>query len=152
MTLEIINETDITLDSNLESLIQDALSCVLKLESITTDGEVSLLLVDNNKIQLLNREYRDKNSVTDVLSFPQYESIKEDGINEPFIYLGDIVISLDQAGSQAAEFGHPIEREIVYLVVHSLLHLLGYDHMNDVDKSEMRSHEKAVLKELGIFK
>lgn len=152
MTLEITNETDIVLESNLESLIQDAMSCVLKHESITADGEVSLLFVDNLKIKSLNREYRNKDSVTDVLSFPQYDSIKDDGINETFIYLGDIVISLDEAKSQANEFGHTIEREIVYLVVHSLLHLLGYDHMNDIEKLEMRSHEKVVLKELGIFK
>lgn len=152
MTLEITNETDMMLDPNLESLIQDAMSCILRNESISADGEVSLLLVDNDKIQLLNNEYRNKNMVTDVLSFPQYESIKENGMYEPYVYLGDIVISLDQAKSQAAEFGHTIEREIVYLVVHSLLHLLGYDHMSDTDKSEMRSHEKIILKELGIFK
>ncbi len=152
MTLEITNETDIVLESNLESLIEDAMSCVLKHESISADGEVSLLFVDNIKIRSLNREYRNKDSVTDVLSFPQYDSIKEDGIDESFVYLGDIVISLDQSRSQADDFGHSIEREIVYLVVHSLLHLLGYDHMTDSDKSEMRSHEKAVLKELGIFK
>lgn len=152
MTLEITNETDIILESNLESLIKDALSCVLKHEFIKVDGEVSLLFVDNDKIQSLNKEYRKKDSITDVLSFPQYESIKENGIQEPFVYLGDIVISLDQAKSQANEFSHTIEREIVYLVVHSLLHLLGYDHLNDMDKSEMRAHEKIVLKELGIFK
>jgi probable rRNA maturation factor len=152
MTLEITNETDMILDQNLESLIQDAMSCVLRHESITADGEVSLLFVDNDKIQLLNKEYRGKDSITDVLSFPQYESIKNDGITDSFVYLGDIVISLDQAKLQAAEFGHAIEREIVYLVVHSLLHLLGYDHMVDKDKTEMRAHEKVVLKELGIFK
>lgn len=152
MTLEITNETDIALESNLESLIQDAMSCVLKHESITTDGEVSLLFVDNLKIQALNREFRNKDSVTDVLSFPQYDSIKDEGINEPYIYLGDIVISLDEAKSQAEEYSHSIEREIVYLVVHSLFHLIGYDHMTDLDKSEMRLHEKAVLKELGVFK
>lgn len=152
MTLEITNETDIVLESNLESLINAAMSCVLKHESISADGEVSLLLVDNEKIRSLNRDYRNKDTVTDVLSFPQYDSIKEDGINEPFVYLGDIVISLDQAKSQAEEFNHSVEREIVYLVVHSLLHLLGYDHMTDTDKSQMRSHEKAILKELGIFK
>ncbi|MBE0449797.1 MAG: rRNA maturation RNase YbeY [Clostridia bacterium] len=152
MTLEITNETDMILDQNLESRIQDAMSCVLRHESITVDGEVSLLFVDNDKIQLLNKEYRGKDLITDVLSFPQYESIKNDGINDFFVYLGDIVISLDQANLQAAEFGHSIEREIVYLVVHSLLHLLGYDHMIDKDKTEMRAHEKVVLKELGIFK
>jgi probable rRNA maturation factor len=152
MTLEITNETDMILEQNLESLIQDAMSCVLRHESITADGEVSLLFVDNDKIQLLNKEYRGKDSITDVLSFPQYESIKNDGITDSFVYLGDIVISLDQAKLQAAEFGHAIEREIVYLVVHSLLHLLGYDHMVDKDKTEMRAHEKVVLKELGIFK
>ncbi len=152
MTLEITNETEIVLESNLESLIQDAMTCVLKHESISADGEVSLLFVDNLKIQSLNREYRNKDSVTDVLSFPQYDSIKDDGIKESFIYLGDIVISLDQAKSQANEFGHSIEREIVYLVIHSLLHLLGYDHMTDIEKAEMRSHEKSIIKELGIFK
>lgn len=152
MTLEITNETDVILDSNIEVLIQEAMSCVLKHESISADGEVSLLLVDNNKIQSLNKNYRNKDSITDVLSFPQYDSIKDEGVQEPFLYLGDIVISLDQARLQASEFGHTLEREIIYLVVHSLFHLLGYDHMNDKDKIEMRTKEKAVLKELAIFK
>ena len=152
MTLEITNETDIILDNSLESLIDDALSCVLKHESITVDGEVSLLFVDNLRIKDLNKEYRNKDSVTDVLSFPQYNSIKDDGIDESYVYLGDIVISLDQAKLQAIEFGHSIEREVIYLIVHSLLHLLGYDHMTEPEKLEMRSHEKAVLKALGIFK
>ena len=152
MLVEITNETEIELPENIEELIIKATDKVLEYECIDVDGEVSVLFVNDERIQSLNQDFRQKNSVTDVLSFPQYDSIKEDGINEPFIYLGDVVICMDQAIRQADDFGHSLEREIVYLTVHSILHLLGYDHMNETDKLEMRNKEKVVLKSLRIFK
>lgn len=152
MQIEILNETNTELAEDIQSLIVKATDKVLEYEGFDVDGEVSVLFVDDERIKALNSEFRDKNEVTDVLSFPQYDSIKENGTNEPFIYLGDVVISLEQAKRQAEDFEHSLEREIVYLTVHSVLHLLGYDHMNEEDKREMRDKEKVVLKALKIFK
>ena len=152
MQIEILNETNLELADDIQSLIVKATDKVFEYEGFDVDGEVSVLFVDDERIKALNSEFRNKNEVTDVLSFPQYDSIKENGINEPFIYLGDVVISLEQAKRQAEEFEHSIEREIVYLTVHSVLHLMGYDHMTDEDKREMREKEKIVLKALKIFK
>jgi probable rRNA maturation factor len=152
MQIEIQNETSIELASDLEALIVKATDKVLEYEGFDIEGEVSILLVSDDRIRELNRSFRSKDEVTDVLSFPQYDSIKDEGLTEPFVYLGDVVISLDQAIRQADEFGHSLEREIVYLTVHSMLHLFGYDHMTDDDKKEMREKEKKVLSALKIFK
>lgn len=152
MLVEILNETTIKLADEMESLIVKATDKVLEYEGFDVDGEVSVLFVDDIKIKNLNATYRNKDEVTDVLSFPQYASLKDDGVNEPFIYLGDVVISLEQALRQAEEFGHTIEREIVYLTVHSVLHLMGYDHLDDAQKKEMRGKEKTVLHALKIYK
>ncbi|HAS73511.1 MAG TPA: rRNA maturation RNase YbeY [Clostridiales bacterium UBA8960] len=152
MQIEILNETTNLLAEDLKELIVKATDKVLECEGFDVEGEVSILFVDDNRIKSLNNEFRHKNEVTDVLSFPQYDSIKDDGLNEPFIYLGDVVISLEQAKRQAEEFGHSIEREIVYLTIHSMLHLFGYDHMSDADKKEMREKEKKVIRSLKLFK
>ncbi len=152
MQIEILNETEIELSEELESLIVKASEKVLEYEDFDIEGEVSVLFVNDQRIKELNKEYRNKDTVTDVLSFPQYDSIIENGVNDPFIYLGDVVISLEQAQRQADEFGHSLEREIVYLTVHSMLHLFGYDHMTEEDKSVMRAKEKLVLGAMKIFK
>jgi probable rRNA maturation factor len=152
MQVEILNETEITLADDLQELIVKATDKVLEYEDFDVEGEVSVLFVNDARMKALNAEYRGKDEVTDVLSFPQYESIKDDGVSDPFIYLGDVVISLEQAKRQAEEFGHTLEREIVYLTVHSMLHLFGYDHMTDDEKAEMRAKEKSVLSSLRIFK
>lgn len=114
-------------------------------------GEISVLFVDDEEIRALNAEHRDIDSPTDVLSFPQYESLEEIW-KQDYPYYGDIVISLETARRQAAEYGHTARREITYLAVHSLLHLLGYDHIEEEDKKVMRSVEKGIMKELGIYK
>jgi len=152
MQIEILNETNTELADDIQALIVKATDKVLEYEGFDVDGEVSVLFVDDERIKSLNLEFRSKDEITDVLSFPQYDSIKDNGINEPFIYLGDVVISLEQAKRQAEEFEHTLEREVVYLTVHSILHLLGYDHMDDEQKKEMREKEKNVLKALKIFK
>jgi len=152
ITIEITNETDEIISEELQSQIENAIKEVLVYESLSFEGEVSLVFTDNEGIRQLNRDYRDKDDVTDVLSFPQYESITSEERLPPFVYLGDIVISLSRAREQANDFGHSFEREVIYLIVHSTLHLLGYDHMIEAEKMEMRAHEKAVLKQLGIFK
>jgi probable rRNA maturation factor len=152
MQIEILNETDLVLAEDLEALIVKATDKVFEYEDFDVEGEISVLFVDDARIRALNKEFRNKDEVTDVLSFPQYEALKDDGVSDPFIYLGDVVISLEQATRQAEEFGHTLEREIIYLTVHSVLHLFGYDHMTEEDKKEMREKEKTVLRSLKIFK
>jgi len=152
ITVEFINETDEKISDALPGHIEKAISAVLTYESLSIEGEVSLVFTDDEGIRALNKAYRDKDAVTDVLSFPQYEAIASEKKLPPYVYLGDIVISLSRAREQAITFGHHFEREVIYLIVHSTLHLLGFDHMNDAEKMVMRTHEKAVLKILGIFK
>ena len=152
MQIEILNETDLVLAEDLEALIVKATDKVFEYEDFDVEGEISVLFVNDARIRALNKEFRNKDEVTDVLSFPQYEALKDDGVSDPFIYLGDVVISLEQATRQAEEFGHTLEREIIYLTVHSVLHLFGYDHMTEEDKKEMREKEKTVLRSLKIFK
>ena len=110
--------------------------------------EVSVSFVSPEEIHQLNREYRGVDRVTDVLSFPQFESPEE--MTGDLIELGDVVICREQAEAQAEEYGHSFEREIIYLFVHSILHLLGYDHMEEDEKKEMRAREEEVMGDLGI--
>ena len=127
-----------------------------ELLALADDAEISVLLVDNVTIRELNRDYRNKDSVTDVLSFPLEEAAPDDG--EPAVIggpagrmLGDIVISVERAVEQAVEYEHSIERELAFLAVHGLLHLLGHDHEKDAAaKKLMRSEEKRILTALGI--
>ena len=140
----------------LTSLLNIGLSIILGKEGIDEEGaEVSVSFVTADEIKSLNREYRGVDSVTDVLSFPQFDSVddlidmqEETGVAE----LGDVVICMERALSQAEEFGHPLKREVIYLFVHSILHLLGYDHMEEEDKKEMRAREEEVMDELGIVR
>lgn len=111
--------------------------------------EISVTFVSTEEIHELNKIYRDNDSVTDVLSFPQYDSV-EDMQKNMLISLGDVVICPEQALLQADEFGHSGERELVYLFVHSVLHLLGYDHMEDEDKRKMRTREENVMSQIGL--
>ncbi len=104
------------------------------------DLELNISFVTDEEIKALNAEYRDKDQVTDVLSFPMLEEFP--GL--PY-QLGDIVINLDQLRRQAEEFGHGFDRELMYLTVHSLLHLYGYDHMEVSDKMEMRALEEEII-------
>ncbi len=110
---------------------------------------LSVSFVGKDEIHELNREYRGVDSVTDVLSFPQFDREEYDrGWGE--ISLGDVVICEEKAKEQAAEYGHSFERELIYLFTHSVLHLLGYDHMEEAEKKEMREAEERVMKELGL--
>ena len=123
---------------------------------LSEDTEVSVLVVDNETIRQLNRDYRDKDMATDVLSFPLEE--EQDGSDEPEVIggpmermLGDIVISIEKAEAQAKEYGHSIERELAFLAVHGMLHLLGHDHEADAAAEKiMRAEEKRILALLGI--
>jgi probable rRNA maturation factor len=122
----------------------------LELEGIDEERtEISVTFVEAEEIRELNRDYRDNDKVTDVLSFPQFDDLNDiPDFGE--ICLGDVVICKDRAEEQAEEFGHSFEREIIYLFTHSILHLLGYDHMEEEEKKEMRAREEEVMTHLGI--
>lgn len=109
---------------------------------------LNIVLVDNKKIQEINKEYRGKDAVTDVISFA-FEEVS-DVEYENIRFLGEIYISYERCCEQAKEFGHSIRRELCYLAVHGLLHLLGYDHMNEEDKKVMRTLEEEILNEYDI--
>lgn len=152
MNLLLANDTNEDLD--LELIRQTALKTiteVLKVENFNENAEVSLSIVDKDTIHKLNKDYRNVDRKTDVLSFPMDEEAFDDEGN-PIFLLGDIVICLDVARNQAAEFGHSLEREMMYLICHSTLHLLGYDHIEEDDRVKMRAKEKEVMKNLGVFK
>lgn len=102
-------------------------------------GSVSLLFTDDDNIRQLNKQYREKDAVTDVLSFPS----EEEG------FLGDIALSLPRAFEQAKEFGHTEEREVAFLVAHSMLHLFGYDHEDENEENEMRERQREIMKKAG---
>ena len=152
MNLLLANDTNEDLD--LEIIRQKALKTieeVLKVENFNENAEVSLSIVNKDTIHKLNKDYRNVDRETDVLSFPMDEEAFDDEGN-PIFLLGDIVICLDVARNQAAEFGHSLEREMMYLICHSTLHLLGYDHIEEDDRVKMRAKEKEVMKNLGVFK
>lgn len=132
-------------------LMRRACNAVLKLEHFPSNAEVNIMLVDDDEIKELNAIHRNINESTDVLSFPlgengEYDTNPETG----FKMLGDIVISVEHAVRQAREYDHTFQREIAYLTVHSMLHLLGYDHVTGpVDAMRMREREEEVLGMLG---
>ena len=115
------------------------------------DSEVSVTLTDNAYIHTLNKEYRGIDRPTDVLSFALRES-EEPGISGGLEVdvLGDIIISVERAEEQAAEYGHSLRREMAFLAVHGMLHLLGYDHMEEAEREEMEREQRFVMEQLGI--
>lgn len=147
MDLFIENEQHIAIDEYLEDIEKTVLT-VLNVEKHSLNVEVSLTFVTNSRIRELNRDYRGVDRETDVLSFPIDDSFDLDGC----LLLGDIVLSVEKAMEQAEEYGHSLKREILYLVVHSMLHLLGYDHMEEQDAVLMRSLEKKIMNELRVYK
>ena len=137
------------LDQDFMDKIKAVMLEVLAYEDYDDDYEVSLSFVTNDEIRDINREYRNIDKVTDVLSFPMYDGQEVD-VDFGQISLGDIVISSERASEQAKDFGHSLEREICFLVCHSMFHLLGYDHMEENDAIDMHAREEAVLGKLGI--
>ena len=149
MKVLIDNRQDkVSIDDDIYDVIEKVAKECLKLEGKGLNFEVSVSFVDNEEIQKLNRDYRNVDSPTDVLSFPM--DAEETDLYIPL--LGDIVISAERALEQATEFGHSFLREVAYLAAHSMFHLMGYDHMNVQEKKIMRQKEKEVMKILGIFK
>ena len=132
-------------------LIRRAILAALDYEAFPRRAEISVVLTDNEGIQELNREYRKKDAPTDVLSFPQYAPGEPYPPGRGFVLLGDIIISAERADYQAHLFGYTFERELAFLCVHSVLHLLGYDHENSVkDELIMRQKQRDIMKILSL--
>lgn len=138
------------MEESLLKKMEEAASVLFEQEGVDGErAEISLTLVSLEEIRELNRDYRDVDRETDVLSFPQFECV-EDMPEFGELCLGDVVICLDKVEEQAKEFGHSFERELIYLFVHSLLHLLGYDHMEEDEKQEMRQREEQVMTAIDL--
>ena len=140
----IFNTTDKKIDT---SEIADVLTFACKHLNID-NPLLNVVIVDNERIREINRDYRDKDAVTDVISFAfeEVNDVEYDDVR----FLGEIYISYERCEEQAKEYGHSVRREFSYLAVHGLLHLLGYDHMNEEDKKVMRALEEEILNEYDI--
>ncbi|MDO5724788.1 MAG: rRNA maturation RNase YbeY [Tissierellia bacterium] len=135
------------IDKSFTDSIEKAIKAVVEMElENDSEYEISVSFVDDKEIKELNRDFRNNDNVTDVLSFPL------DMRMDDYIMLGDIVINTKRVTEQAKEFSHSIDREFMYLTVHSMLHLLGYDHESSEDKAFMRSLEKRIMNKLGVYK
>ena len=137
----------------LKRLIRESVLATLAYENFRNPCAVSVTFTDNEGIRDLNRQYRNMDKPTDVLSFPliDFAGGDEPPVDEPQAMLGDIVLSLEQAAAQADEFGHSFEREAAFLTVHSMLHLLGYDHVNGEEEDrEMRRRQREILEGMGL--
>lgn len=158
MDHQIIFEAEVDVPDRLEELLNTVISAALDAEGVDTPCEVNVLVTDDAAIHQINLDMRNVDRPTDVLSFPMFELVpgeKPDGEDaDPatgLVPLGDMMLSLERATAQAEEFGHSVEREISYLAVHSVLHLLGYDHMDEGEmKAQMRGREEVILTALGI--
>jgi probable rRNA maturation factor len=129
----------------LKMLVRESILATLAYEGKEGHSEVSVTFTDNEGIRAINREYREIDAPTDVLSFPLFEE------SEGTRMLGDIVLSLEKCRAQAEEFGHSFERECAFLTVHSTLHLLGYDHVNgEEEEQDMRARQTAIVEKMGL--
>ena len=142
----------VRIPTGMRLLIRRACHAVLQMENFEGDAEVDVSIVDNNQIRIINNEQRRIDAVTDVLSFPLGENGVYDKNPATGAYmLGDIVISIERACEQAVQFEHGLQREVGYLTVHSMLHLLGYDHVNGgIEAVHMREKEEKVMTSLGL--
>lgn len=162
MRIYLENEGDLELDLNYQEVAQRVGDAVLDYEQCPYESEVELLLTMDEEIREMNREFRDIDRATDVLSFPMiaYESpadfafLEEDeSCFDPDtgeLMLGNIVISKQKVVEQAEEYGHTVEREYAFLIAHSMLHLLGYDHIEEEERAVMEKKQREILDGLGI--
>ena len=139
----------IDIKDELYEKIEDIVEEVLDYEGYSDDYDISISFVDNKEIHELNKQFRGVDRATDVLTFPMLSDEFED-VEYEEMSLGDIVVSLERALEQSIEYGHSFEREVCFLVCHSMFHLLGYDHDTDENTREMREKEEAVLTKLNI--
>ena len=153
MTLLIDNRTNFELTDEIKETLEKVCLKSLQYEEFNEDCEISLSIDTNDEIHDINKQFRNIDSPTDVLSFPQltFEEGEEADVNENGeIVLGDIIISIDRAKEQAEEYGHSLKRELAFLSVHSMLHLMGYDHMVPEEEEDMFRRQKEILIEAGI--
>lgn len=153
MTLLIDNRTNFEITEEFEKLFNDVVKESLRYEEFDPECEVSLSIVSNDEIQEINKQFREIDAPTDVLSFPllTFEEGEQADVNENNeIMLGDIIISIDKAKAQAEEYGHGLRRELAFLTAHSMLHLMGYDHMEEEEQKEMFKKQDDILNNLGI--
>ena len=144
-------QKDVTIPTGLRLLVRRCCTAVLQMEKFKGPAEVSVSFVNNAQIKELNAQYRNKDMVTDVLSFVMSENGKYD--LDPVTgaqILGDVVIPMEKAVEQADIYGHSLQREVGYLTCHSVLHLLGYDHEDNMERIRMREKEEAVMDMLGL--
>lgn len=156
------NKIEVT--KELETVIKNVIEYTLKEEKLFIDNEVSVIFIDNDEIREINLKERGIDEITDVLSFPMLhypkdKVFKDVYINHKFdqsdlydekLVIGDVALSLERAKQQGEEFGHSFIRECAYLTVHSILHLLGYDHMEEMEKNIMRKREEEILSNFKI--
>ncbi len=162
MTIEIINDGNFSLGFDMEEVANQTVKGVLSVEKFPEDAYVCITLVSEEEIQSINKEQRDIDSVTDVLSFPMipwsfpanynelsdFSDIKDPETGE--IMLGDVVLCIPKVVSQAKEYGHSKRREFAFLICHSMLHLLGYDHMEENDRILMEEHQNKIMDYINI--
>lgn len=145
------SQKKVQIPTGLRMLVRRCCTAVLKMEGFEGAAEISVTFVDNEQIKELNTQYREKPIETDVLSFPMGVDGKYDtDPNTGAQILGDVVISMEKALEQSELFGHSFQREVGYLTAHSVLHLLGYDHMEPLEKVRMREKEELVMDMLGL--
>lgn len=163
MTLNIEYETDVKLELDYRTIITTVVEKAIELENCPYETELNVILTDDMAIREINRNYRDLDAVTDVLSFPlidytaaadfsHLEEKEEDYFNPETgeLLLGDIIISVEKVTDQAKEYGHSKERELAFLTAHSMMHLFGYDHMEEDERRLMEERQRKVLEELNI--
>lgn len=144
-------QTKTALTPKLRGLLKRSIGTALKFMKFEFPAEVSVTAVDDEAIKELNRDYRGKDNPTDVLSFPMCEDGEWEMSEDGYAILGDIVLSLERCAEQADKFGHSFERELSFLTVHSVLHLLGYDHeTSKEDEEEMFSLQKEIMEKIKL--
>ena len=152
-----INFLDIEENNEYKNTIDSVLEKAFKTEKLDKSNiYINIILTTPENIRKANREYRNIDKETDVLSFPMFEKDEINKIkktkSEVFDVLGDIIISIDRVKEQAEEYGHSFERELAYMTIHGFYHLMGYDHMTEEEKKEMREKEENVLEQLNIIR
>lgn len=162
MTINIEYETDIRLDVEYEKIIDTVVNASIDYEECPYEAEVNVILTDNKAVHEVNLETRGIDSPTDVLSFPMneyetpadFDALEDDPCafnpESGELLLGDIMISVEKVMSQAEEYGHSIKRELGFLVAHSMLHLFGYDHMEEDEREIMENKQREILERIGL--
>ncbi|MFA1711587.1 rRNA maturation RNase YbeY [Peribacillus frigoritolerans] len=152
LAIDLMDETN-EVTEEAQQLVESILQFAARKENIEKDTELSVTFVDNDRIREINKEYRHKDSATDVISFALEEMGEDEveivGAQMPRM-LGDIIISIERTKEQAEEYGHSFDRELGFLALHGFLHLLGFDHMNEEDEKVMFTKQKEILEEYGL--